>query len=417
MMGEPTIQQATRAAGGTHKVRLRGTVWWIRYYRSGQRHEESSGSAKKGDAIALLKLREGDVAKGVPVTAKVGRLRFDEAAADVLTDYRINGKRSTDEVERRITKHLTPFFGGCRMAAITTTDVRAYIAKRQAETTIVRRAYDVTLKDGTVRHIPEQHRSTAGVSNAEINRELTILKRTFSLAIQAGKLLHRPHIPLLCEDNTRTGFFELEQFLSILAHLPAALCLVVEFAYITGWRIASEILPLQWRNVDLKAGEVRLDAGTTKNREGRIFPMTDDLRALLEAQHAEHVRLKKAGQIVPWVFFRMIAETRGGQKQPQPIRTLDKAWKAACIAAGCPGRIPHDLRRTAVRNMVRRGVPERVAMQLTGHKTRSVFERYNIVSDGDLRTAAEQLRGLTGTKQGQSGTLSPISESKTARNA
>jgi len=104
------------------------------------------------------------------------------------------------------------------------------------------------------------------------------------------------------------------------------------------------------------------------------------------------------------VFFRLVAQGRGGEKEPKQIRAFKKVWQAACVAAGCSGRIPHDLRRTAVRNMVRRGVPERVAMQLTGHKTRSVFERYNIVSDGDLRTAALQLRGLTGTEKGQSGT-------------
>jgi len=148
---------------------------------------------------------------------------------------------------------------------------------------------------------------------------------------------------------------------------------------------------LEWRQVDSASGEIRLDPHTTKNDEGRVFYMNDDLRALLKERREEHERLKKAGQIEPWVFWRMVADKRGGKKQPKRVKAFGKAWTNATQAAGCPGRIPHDLRRTAVRNMVRAGIPERVAMQLTGHKTRSVFERYNIVSEGDLREAARRL--------------------------
>ncbi len=363
------------------EVRQRGKTWWIRYYRGGRRHEESSHSTKKQAAIDLLKIREGDVAKGVPISAKVGQLRWEEAAREILADYRTNGRRSVDTVERRIRLHLAPWFGGRRLSTLTTSDVRAFVV----------------------------HRQDRGASNGEINRELTVLKRVFSLAIQAGKLLHKPHIPMLKENNTRTGFFEADQFTAVLGHLPAELRPMIEFAYVTGWRIDSEVKPLEWRSVDFAGGEVRLDPHTTKNDEGRVFPLTDDLRGLLEAQKAYADRLTLAcGQIVPWVFFREIAKGRGGAKHPKPITSFTKAWKAAVTAAGCPGRIPHDLRRTAVRNMVRRGVPERVAMMLSGHKTRSVFERYNIVSESDLRAAADQLGGLTGTKWGQSGTLTAL---------
>lgn len=290
-------------------------------------------------------------------------MRFEDARDDFLNERRVNSRAPLKKLEARIANHLTPFFGSRRMANITTTDVRAYIARRKEE----------------------------GAANGTVNRELTILKRMFSLAIQAEKLLRRPHIALLQENNTRVGFFEREQYVSLLAHLPAPLRPVITFAYVTGWRITSEVLPLEWRQVDLPGGVIRLDPGTTKNREGRVFPLTQELRSLLETQHAEHLRLKKAGQIEPWVFFRMVARGRGGTKEPTPIRAFAKAWKSACVAAGCPGRIPHDLRRTAVRNMIRAGIPERVAMQLTGHKTRSVFERYNIVSEGDLLDAARRL--------------------------
>jgi hypothetical protein len=225
------------------ELKLRGSVWWIRYYRNGLRHEESARTQKKEEAKRLLRLREGDIAKGLAITSKTGRMTFDEAAADVIADYKVNRKRSLNVAELRIKKHLTPFFGGRRMVSITTSEVRAYILKRQGDVIVVRKAR------GTEPEI------TKPVSVAEINRELTLLKRCFSLAVKEGKLVAKPHIPKLDERNTRTGFFEREQFEAVRAHLPAALRPIVEFAFITDWRVTSEILPLEWRRVDLRAAE------------------------------------------------------------------------------------------------------------------------------------------------------------------
>ncbi len=217
-----------------------------------------------------------------------------------------------------------------------------------------------------------------------------------ALAVRAGKLLAKPHIELLREDNVRQGFFEPEQYRSILKHLSDDLRPVVTFAYVTGWRVKSEVLSLEWRHVDFNAGEVRLEPGTTKNKEGRTFPFSGlpALRTLLELQLAEHERLKKQVIVVPWVFYRMVAKGRRGKKLPRPIKSYLKAFKTACRKAGCPGRIPHDLRRTAVRNLERAGVPRSIAMKLTGHKTESVYQRYAIADQRDLRVAVERLAQL-----------------------
>jgi integrase len=337
------------------------SVWWIKYYRDGRPIYESTETTKEKEGRDLLKLREGNVVRGEPVVPRQRRVTFDELAADVVTDYRVNGKRSLGDLERRITLHLKPFFGGRRMADITTADVRRYSEMRLAE----------LVKKGTT------------TSNAQINRELAVLKRAFNLGLQAGKSLHKPYIPMLKEKNTRAGFFEPEQFRAVQAQvLSTALRPVLHFAYITGWRTQSEVLPLQWRQADFEAGTVRLDADTTKNGEGRLFPMTRELRALLEAQR-EYTRQveREKGIICPWVFHR----------EGKAIKSFRRAWRSACKKAGLPGMIPHDFRRTAVRKLVRAGIPERVAMTMTGHKTRSVFERYNIVSPGDLTEAARKL--------------------------
>lgn len=360
-MGElrrPTYTTTHPTTG--EQVKHESRVWWIRYYRNGRRHEESTGSTRKSDAEWLLKVREGAVAKGEPVSAEVVRLTFDQAAADVVRDYRVNGKRTLGHLERRLTLHLLPYFGGRRLTSINTAEVRAYCEHRQGE----------------------------GASNGTINRELTVLKRAFTLAAQAGKVLHRPHVPMLREAEPRSGFFERSEFEDVRAALPEHLRGVATFAYLTGWRVPSEILPLTWPQVDRRAKVIRLEPGMTKNREARTLPY-GSLPALVdvvETAWREHQRLARAGVLCPYVFHH-----RDGER----IGSFRKAWAAACSKAGVPGRLLHDFRRTAVRNLVRAGVPDTVAMAITGHKTRSVFDRYNITAEADLRDALAKLSSST----------------------
>src|SRR5439155_13120313 len=161
-----------------------------------------------------------------------------------------------------------------RMANITTSDVRAYVARRQEQ----------------------------GIANGTVNREVSALKRMFSLLVQAGRLVARPYIPLLKEAPPRAGFFEHAPFLVVRRHLPAEVRGLVTFAYITGWRIKSEVQALQWRQVDLVNGAVRLDPGQAKSGDPRIFPLTAELREVLTTQReyvtAQERRLRR---VIPHV--------------------------------------------------------------------------------------------------------------------
>ena len=159
-------------------------------------------------------------------------------------------------------------------------------------------------------------------------------------------------------------------------------------AYHTGMR-RGEIMALRWENVDFLSGLVRLNAAETKNGEGRMIPLGDELLESLKSQL--HLR-NSAVPDCPLVFFRVIKTKENPTPSWVPIGDFRKVWETACAKCGLAGRILHDLRRSAVRNLVRAGVQERVAMRISGHKTRSVFDRYNIVDESDLKLALRKLQ-------------------------
>ena len=171
----------------------------------------------------------------------------------------------------------------------------------------------------------------------------------------------------------------------VAALLPEHWRAVIRTAYVTGWRVRSEIFTRKWEHVDLNAGWIRLDPGETKNGDGRMFPLVPDLRRVLERQRELTSRLEReTDQVIPWVFHR----------NGVPLKDIRTAWKTATKKAGLAGRIPHDFRRTAIRNLNRAGVPRSDAMAMVGHRTEAVYRRYSISDEQSLRESGEKLAAL-----------------------
>ena len=322
---------------------VKGDTYWIKYYRNGKPYCESTHSEKEADATRLLKKREGEISQGGLPGIYYDKVRFEEIADDYLTNYKINKKKTLAKSEI-YTKHLKEFFGDMRVTDISShkeKNPQKYIEKRIAD----------------------------GRLNATINRELAALKFMFTLAKRAGKINQIPYVPTLVENNARKGYFEYDQFIALRAALPDYLKPVVTFAYYTGWR-KSEILNLTWDRVDLKEGTIRVD--DTKNKDSREVYMTDEVLKEMHNLHSKRI-----------LGCPLVYHHKGKR-----INDFYKVWKRTCTKIGLKGKIFHDFRRTAIRNMVRAGINESVAMKVSGHRTRSVFQRYNIVSPQDLKEAA-----------------------------
>ena len=343
----------------------RGLVYWIKYYQNGKPYRESTKSKKESDAKRLLKKREGEISQGKLPGIYFDKIIFDNLSEDFLRDYRVNQKKSVDKAERCV-NHLKKQFEAYPVPQITTPNIQAYIESRLEE----------------------------GAANATINRELSALKRMLNLGARQTppKVDRVPYIPMLKENNVRKGFFEHAEFVALRAELSDYLKGFITFAYKTGWRL-SEVTGLKWNQVDRNQGIVWLETGETKNDEGRTVYLDDELQEIFNRQWEARKRSRK---LTPYVFPNMDGTSR--------IRDFRGSWNKACKDAKIGKRLFHDFRRTAVRNMVRAGIPERVAMMISGHKTRSVFERYNIVNDADLQLAAQKqaiyLKSQAGTISG-----------------
>ena len=170
------------------------------------------------------------------------------------------------------------------------------------------------------------------------------------------------------------GFFEHPEYLAVRVHLPAPWQDILDLAYYSGWR-KNEILGLTWDELDEAGGVIRLSPARSKTLVGRILPISQPIAEALARRRA------RRDPTSPLVFHR----------DGIPVRRWRTAWRTACQAAGVPTRFLHDCRRTAARNLIRASVPERVAMLLTGHKTRAIFDRYNIINEQELLEAGDQL--------------------------
>jgi integrase len=390
--------QHKRRDRGSGRIWLKGKIWWVQYYSRGHQVRESSHSKTFTVAERMLKRRIAGAEAGLIDTPNVRRLRYDDLRSALLADYRMNGRKSlfarkSDGTEQICgLKHLDVFFKDCRAVNITTGAIRDFIATRQAE----------------------------GAANSTINLSLAALRSMFSLAKKDSRLPNVPYVPMLKEPAPRKGFLEYADFQKLRQALPEHVRPLLTLGFYTGMRLG-EIKKMKWSNVNLIEAHIRLDPGTTKNDEPRLIPLISELPEMLKI-------LRQRCPNSEFVFNR----------GDRPLVSFRKAWTSACIATDlgfftCPtcgaddpeagrldskrtcsicgkkiarykakycGLIFHDLRRTGVRNLVRAGAPERVAMEISGHKTREVFERYNIVNEHDVKNAGRALENYLAEQNG-----------------
>jgi integrase len=368
---------------GDGRVFRRGGTWWVGYYLRGKQYRESAHTPDEQKARGFLKQRMKQVgADQLGYHTFVGpqqqRLMVSELLNNLEADRKLRGIDSPQFKSHL--RHVRERFGDMRALDVTAAKVDEFIENQLA----------------------------SGYRPATINRSTQLLGQSFKRAVTDNLLTSAPRIRRLSEkDNARQGFFSAQEFRAVKENLPYYLQDFALFGYLVGWR-KGEIASLLWS--DVQSDVIRLRGEHSKNGEPRMIVLEGELAELIERR-----RLARTVKTIDSVVLASLVFHHKGS----PIVDTRKAWRTACCMAGtgklvCPtcevavdgehkcakcskswkrddlkyvGPIFHDLRRTCVRDLIRAGVPEKVAMTVSGHKTHSMLSRYNIVSETDLRLA------------------------------
>jgi integrase len=347
-------QRREYGTGGIFQYR-NSTKWTIQFRTlDGRCVREATGTTSRQQAQQLLVQRLAAVGRGEPLE------RLKPYTVRQLWETMV-GTYHTDQRSRAVRDfgtrwlHLGPVFENMAATMVNTDTLNSYVQQRRQE----------------------------GAASATINKELAGLRRAMNMAYQATppRLQRVPKFPHLEENNTRKGFVTVEQFEKLCAAADSVwMRTFLELAFTYGWRLG-EMTDLRVRNVCFAEGEIRLDAGSTKNKDGRVVEMTPLVRTLLEQCCMDK---KPNDHVITRVTLR-----KGTGNRQMPIRDIRDAWCALCQRAGVStALLRHDMRRSMAKAARAAGVPEGIIMRAGGWRTRSMFERYAIQDKAEGRRFA-----------------------------
>jgi len=363
-----------RGEGGL--IKIRGCrFWYAQFYREGRQTRVSTKTEVKEEAKKTLRRLMGDTERGIVPEVEMRKTRYADLRSALLQNYVERGNKSLQTMADGSEtiwglKPLDDYFGykakngepekpGVPLPQITTDAAREFARKRLDE----------------------------GVSNDTVNGSLRLLRRMLILAHEDKKIRVVLKIRLLKGNPARKGFLAKEQFDSLVSFLPVSLKPLITFLYYCGVRLG-EAEQIEWSQVDLKSALIRLEEDQTKNSEARTIPLPD-------------------------VLVKMLSKVEPKEGRVFDTTNLRKAWQKACVAARLgtltevdekadkryTGLIIHDLRRSAIKNLMKAGVNEKVAMKISGHKTRDVFDRYHIVDTEDVVEAMRRVQTVAPRKR------------------